>query len=200
SPLYVDLGPTGTMANLVGYLPPEERGTAMPSMSQFGTDVKNLEAIRAACRRSRRPPLKAPGSRLAWVFPGQGAQHRGMGAELFGAYPQQVHMADDMLGYSIEELCLADPDGRLADTRCTQPALFVVNALHALRLSDETGSRGPDFVAGHSLGEYNALVAAGGLHGGPESGPGIPRTGRGPLHHRAAPPPPPPPARPPRPR
>ena len=161
SPLYLDLGPTGTMASLVGYLPAEERGIAMPSMSQFGTDVKNLEAIRAACRRRRPPPRKAPGSRLAWVFPGQGAQRRGMGAELFGAYPQQVHEADDVLGYSIEELCLADPDGRLADTRYTQPALFVVNALHALRLSDEAGSREPDFVAGHSLGEYNALAAAG---------------------------------------
>ncbi len=96
----------------------------------------------------------------AIVFPGQGSQHRGMGADVFDAFPDYVRLADDVLGYSIKELCLEDRDGRLADTRYTQPALFVVNALKYLARRAEPGGK-PDVFAGHSLGEYDALFAAG---------------------------------------
>ncbi|MDC0707421.1 ACP S-malonyltransferase [Stigmatella sp. ncwal1] len=95
-----------------------------------------------------------------FVFPGQGSQKVGMGAELFREFPQEVAFADAILGYSIEELCLKDSEKRLHRTEFTQPALFVVNALAYLHAVERNGTR-PDFAAGHSLGEYNALFAAG---------------------------------------
>lgn len=97
-----------------------------------------------------------------FVFPGQGSQKRGMGQELFdevnefAAVEQQV---DALLGYSVRELCLTDPANRLNQTQYTQPALYVVNALHYYKALAEGAS--PQAVAGHSLGEYNALLAAG---------------------------------------
>ncbi|TQM78237.1 [acyl-carrier-protein] S-malonyltransferase [Saccharothrix saharensis] len=94
------------------------------------------------------------------LFPGQGVQRKGMGAELFARHPDVTALADDVLGYSIEELCVRDPDRRLRDTRYAQPAVFLVNALSALdRLAEHPGRYA--FFAGHSLGEYNALVAGG---------------------------------------
>lgn len=96
----------------------------------------------------------------AYLFPGQGSQKKGMGADLFDAYPDLTAKADNILGYSIKELCLEDPRRELTQTQFTQPALFVVNALMYLRNLEE-GNAKPDFVAGHSLGEYNALFAAG---------------------------------------
>ena len=68
--------------------------------------------------------------------------------------------ANAQLGYSIEELCLKDPQGRLSQTQFTQPALFVINAFTGLAKVEQKGSK-PDYLAGHSLGEYNALFAAG---------------------------------------
>lgn len=97
---------------------------------------------------------------LAYVFPGQGSQKVGMGEELFKEFPEYVKKADEILGYSIEELCLKDPDGLLNQTRYTQPAIFVVNALEYLKKTKETNMK-PSYVAGHSLGEYNALFASG---------------------------------------
>lgn len=97
---------------------------------------------------------------IALLFPGQGSQHRGMGGELFARFPDLTARADDILGYSIAGLCLSDPDGRLDDTLYTQPALYVVNSL-AHRDWSERHDNPPDFLAGHSLGEYNALEAAG---------------------------------------
>ncbi len=94
-----------------------------------------------------------------YVFPGQGSQSPGMGGELFDQFPELVKQADEVLGYSIKELCLDDSDKRLGQTDYTQPALYVVNALSYLSKTEETDRR-PDFVAGHSLGEYNALFAA----------------------------------------
>lgn len=82
-----------------------------------------------------------------------------MGAELFDCYPGLVDRADAILGYSIRDLCLEDPGGRLARTEFCQPALFVVTALQFLHW--RRTRPWPDFVAGHSLGEYNALFAAG---------------------------------------
>lgn len=93
------------------------------------------------------------------VFPGQGSQAVGMGKDLFDRFPDIVATADRVLGYSMRDLCLRDPQRQLGRTDFTQPALFTVNALHYRRhIAD--GAPVPDFVAGHSLGEYNALLAA----------------------------------------
>ncbi len=95
---------------------------------------------------------------ISFVFPGQGSQKIGMGEDLFGRYPELTAKADHILGFSIQELCR---DGeRLNQTQFTQPALYVVNALSYLKKTEETGLK-PDFTAGHSLGEYNALYASG---------------------------------------
>lgn len=83
-----------------------------------------------------------------------------MGAELFDRFSDWTSQADAILGYSIRELCVEDPRGELGLTQFTQPALFVVNAM-TYRARMEDGAAAPEFVAGHSLGEYNALVAAG---------------------------------------
>ena len=95
-----------------------------------------------------------------FVFPGQGSQSAGMGGELFDQFPELVKQADEVLGCSIKELCLDDPENRLNQTDYTQPALYVVNALTYLSKTENTDFR-PDFVVGHSLGEYNALFTAG---------------------------------------
>jgi len=95
-----------------------------------------------------------------YVFPGQGSQYPGMGGELFDQFPELVKQADEVLGCSIKNLCLDDPEKRLNQTDYTQPALYIVNALTYLSKTEKTDLR-PCFVAGHSLGEYNALFAAG---------------------------------------
>jgi len=95
----------------------------------------------------------------AYIFPGQSSQFLGMGGELFDKYSAFIKEADDILGYSIKELCLEDPKKILDITLFTQPALYVVNSLHFFEkaLVDSP----PDFVAGYSLGEHCALLAAG---------------------------------------
>ena len=93
------------------------------------------------------------------VFPGQGAQHKGMGSGLFEKYQDITRLADQVLGYSIASLCLDDPERQLHLTQFTQPALFTVSVLHYLEYL-ETHEK-PQYVAGHSLGEYNALFASG---------------------------------------
>lgn len=95
------------------------------------------------------------------MFPGQGAQRVGMGGDLFAEFPDLTEQADEVLGRSIRDLCLEDRDGLLDDTRHTQLAVFVVNALAFRRLRASEGE--PDLVLGHSLGEYNALEAAGSI-------------------------------------
>jgi malonyl CoA-acyl carrier protein transacylase len=94
-----------------------------------------------------------------FVFPGQGSQARGMGKDLFDSFHDIEQQADEILGYSIRELCLEDPDGNLVRTQYTQPALYTVGAMAYHRRIEELGDT-PEFVAGHSLGEYNALLAA----------------------------------------
>lgn len=94
-----------------------------------------------------------------YMFPGQGSQARGMGGDLFDAYPELTAKADAVLGYSIKELCLEDPRRELGKTQFTQPALYVVNALSYYKKIQDTGET-PDYLAGHSLGEFNALLAA----------------------------------------
>ncbi|MFD9717234.1 ACP S-malonyltransferase [Streptomyces sp. NPDC059076] len=95
----------------------------------------------------------------ALLFAGQGSQRRGMGAEVFDAFPEHCALADDILGYSIRDLCLQNDGDRLRRTRYAQPALFTVHALTHLAQRAERPE--PDVVAGHSLGEFNALVVAG---------------------------------------
>lgn len=90
------------------------------------------------------------------VFPGQGAQRRGMGLDLFTRYADQTAEAERVLGMRLADLVNSD---RIGETQYTQPALFVVNAL-AYREWLEGGGT-PRLAAGHSLGEYNALLAAG---------------------------------------
>ncbi len=93
------------------------------------------------------------------MFPGQGSQTKGMGIELFSYFPEQIKQADEILGYSVKELCLDDPQQQLNNTEYTQPALYIVEALSFLaRISEEPL---PNYLIGHSLGEYAALFAAG---------------------------------------
>jgi malonyl CoA-acyl carrier protein transacylase len=94
----------------------------------------------------------------AFMFPGQGAQSRGMGGPLFDEFKEITRQADRILGYSIKELCLENPRGELNRTQFTQPALYVVNALSYMKKLREWGT--PEYLAGHSLGELNALLAA----------------------------------------
>jgi malonyl CoA-acyl carrier protein transacylase len=83
-----------------------------------------------------------------------------MGGTLFREFPELTRVADEILGYSIEQLCVEDPRNELGQTQFTQPALYVVNALSLSRRMN-TGGDLPDMFAGHSLGEFNALMAAG---------------------------------------
>ncbi|BAG23609.1 MULTISPECIES: ACP S-malonyltransferase [Streptomyces] len=94
-----------------------------------------------------------------YVFPGQGTQKKGMGRSLFTRFPDLRRRADRVLGYPIEELCLENPERRLSETAYAQPAIYVVNALHWAAAQEDLPAA--DFFAGHSLGEYSALYAAG---------------------------------------
>lgn len=96
----------------------------------------------------------------AFIFPGQGSQKVGMGADIFDNFNEHVEAASDLMGYCLKTLCLEDPKGELGQTQFTQPALYVVSALMYLDEIEKAGIK-PDVVAGHSLGEYNALFAAG---------------------------------------
>ncbi|ERT59659.1 ACP S-malonyltransferase [Megasphaera vaginalis (ex Srinivasan et al. 2021)] len=102
--------------------------------------------------------------KTAFVFPGQGAQKTGMLKDLYEAYPlvrEVFEEADDTLGFSLTQLCFEGPDEELMKTFNTQPAILTASTA-CCRVLMQEGIR-PDIVAGHSLGEYSALVAAGAL-------------------------------------
>lgn len=101
---------------------------------------------------------------IGLVFPGQGSQSVGMGKALYDAYPSLKLLYDEastVLDYDVAELCFTGPAERLNRTEFTQPALLV-SSVAALKLFEPVGIK-PVAVAGHSLGEYSALVAAGGV-------------------------------------
>lgn len=183
---YIDVGPSGTMATFLKYgLSADSTSQAYPLMSPSGGDMDRLTQLTALLQPAA-PGIKQAAKTViprqqdnhassernvesrkmkAIIFPGQGSQFKGMGKDLFPLFPELVKNASDILGYSIEELCLTDSQGRLSQTQYTQPALFVVNALHYFHQRDLHAAKEarwqPDFLAGHSLGEYNALLAAG---------------------------------------
>ncbi|MBD3288210.1 ACP S-malonyltransferase [candidate division KSB1 bacterium] len=103
-------------------------------------------------------------AKKAFIFPGQASQYVGMGVDLIQRY-ERAHdiyqTADDILGFKLSKISFEGPEDELKQTRVTQPAIFVHSVIVNLLLA-EKGFR-PDMVAGHSLGEYSALVTAGAL-------------------------------------
>src|ERR1051325_5842899 len=103
--------------------------------------------------------------RIAYIFPGQGSQSPGMGkdlAEKFSAARQVFEEAEDAVGFALSDLCFNGPAEQLQLTENTQPAILATS-IAALRAMRAEGFPDPGFVAGHSLGEYSALVAANAL-------------------------------------
>lgn len=109
----------------------------------------------------------------ALLFPGQGSQTVGMGQDLYETYPAAKALydqADELLGFSLSRLCFEGPEDELTDTYNVQPAILTTSIALLAAIDSEFGATGNDategastYVAGHSLGEYSALVAAGSL-------------------------------------
>ena len=110
--------------------------------------------------------IQNPKSKTAFIFPGQGSQAVGMGKDLFDNYAAAREVfaeADDALGFALSEMCFNGTAEDLALTANTQPAILTVS-IAAFRALESENFPLPDYVAGHSLGEYSALVAAGALN------------------------------------
>jgi [acyl-carrier-protein] S-malonyltransferase len=104
--------------------------------------------------------------KTAFVFPGQGSQIVGMGADVAAEYPaarEIFHQADEILGFAFSELCFNGPEDQLNETINTQPALYICSIAILSALQAEISSVIPACTAGHSLGEFTALTAAGSL-------------------------------------
>lgn len=104
-------------------------------------------------------------AKLAYIFPGQGSQAVGMGKDLYDNFAvsrEVFEEANDVLGFALSEMCFAGTAEDLALTANTQPAILTTS-IAAFRAIEAEGFPLPDFVAGHSLGEYSALVAAGAM-------------------------------------
>ena len=103
--------------------------------------------------------------RIAFVFPGQGSQYVGMGKALCDRFPEAKAVfdeAEDTLRMNLRQVCFEGPEADLNRTACTQPAILAVSVA-ALRVLEGRCGRKPSWAAGHSLGEYSALVCAGAL-------------------------------------
>ncbi|MBF0225349.1 MAG: ACP S-malonyltransferase [Desulfobacterales bacterium] len=166
--IYIDLGPSGTSSVFVKYnLEKILEPKCFNIITPFGNDLKNLEKLKGEVqkdysihKKSLNKQIKEDHKMLTFVFPGQGSQKKGMGGVLFDDFKDLTSIADEILGYSIKTLCMEDPENKLGQTQYTQPALYVVNALSYLKKVNETETL-PNYVAGHSLGEYDALFASG---------------------------------------
>ena len=97
-------------------------------------------------------------SKTAYIFPGQGSQFPGMAQELYESHKDLMERANELLGFRITDIMFEGTEDDLKATRVTQPAVFLHSVLLALDQEQQ-----PDMVAGHSLGEFSALVACGAL-------------------------------------
>ncbi|MEH7265815.1 ACP S-malonyltransferase [Priestia megaterium] len=160
--IFLDVGPAGTLANFAKRNINKGGGSEIYTiLTPYHQGIKNLQRVEELF--SNHSPIENDWGKkkmVTYVFAGQGSQYKGMGAGLFEEFEELTAKADKILGYSIKELCIKDPNSQLGKTQFTQPALYVVNALSYLKKIQETGAT-PDYVAGHSLGEYSALFAAG---------------------------------------
>src|SRR5215203_2313613 len=135
-------------------------------MHRVGPDQRRIEGPSDCVWGRRHLGSDGPAilmGKIAYIFPGQGSQAVGMGKDLFDNFAsarEVFKQADEALGFSLSEMCFAGEDADLQLTANTQPAILTTS-IAAYRAMEAEGFAKPDFVAGHSLGEYSALVAAG---------------------------------------